>query len=650
MRKIFVFTLLLCIGQSPIFAQIELNEVSVTAKTPERKSILGCTTATSYVTDSTIRANAHLTLPQLLSQQTGIVVNGATQTRGSVQTVYFRGASRGLVLILINGIPVSDGSDIDQVFDLNSIALNQVQRIEILRGGQSVVYGSDAVGGVINIITHDSPNAPFSLTANAAYGSFNDIRAGLNLSGKSKGFTYQTGYNKQSYGGISAASTPINNPNAAFENDGFNQNAFHAAVQKKITSQISAYGNLRYANYQADFDASAFTDDQDNIASSKNLQFGFGTNYNFKKGLVNISYNRTTTERIYEDDSTDVPTNAFNKYSYATYGSTNDFWELYTNIDLTTKLNVLFGTDYQKVNTDQTYRSVSSFGEFVSPTLSSDLANLSNLSAYITANYVHNFIGIELGGRINNNSNYGVNTSYSINPYFQKNGFKVYGILAKSYKNPSLYQVFSEYGNRDLKPQEALSFDIGTAYEIEKSLTLGAVFFNRTTTNLFFFNSINVAPFGQYINLDAQTENGIELEASKKWQKIQLNGNYTRLLSTKTLVGTEKERLDNLNFLRRPKNVLNAGLTYQPTPKLLLNTTIQHQSARKDRFFNSETFSSELVDLQSFTLVSLQTSYKFTPKIKVGFSVNNLFNQNYFEIYGYNSLPRNYAINTLVSF
>ncbi len=650
MRKIFVFTILLCVGNSPIFAQIELNEVSVTAKSPERKSIFSSVIATSYVTDSTIQANTHLTLPQLLSQQTGIVVNGATQTRGSVQTVYFRGASRGLVLILINGIPVSDGSDIDQVFDLNSIALNQVQRIEILRGGQSVVYGSDAVGGVINIITRDSPNAPISLTANAAYGSFQDIRVGLNLSGKSKGFTYQAGYNKQNFGGISAAATPIINPNAVFENDGFNRDAFHADLRKNITSQISAYGNLRYASYQADFDASAFTDDRDNSAESENLQFGIGTNYNFKKGLVNVSYNRTITERIYEDDSTDVPTTAFNKYSYATYGSTNDFLELYTNLDLSNKLNVLFGADYQQVNSDQTYRSVSSFGEFVSPALSSNLAKLTNVSAYITSNYVHNSIGIELGGRVNSNSNYGVNTSYSINPYFQKDGLKVYGIMAKSYKNPSLYQVFSEYGNSDLKPQEALSFDIGTAYEIENSLTLGAVFFNRTTTNLFFFNSTNVAPFGQYINLDAQTENGIELEVSKKWQKFQIYGNYTRLLSTKTLVGPEKERQDNVNFLRRPKNVLNTGLTYQPTAKLLLNTTVQHQSARKDRFFNSETFSSELVDLQLFTLISLQTSYKFTSKIKVGFSVNNLLNENYFEIYGYNSLPRNYAINTLVSF
>lgn len=650
MRIPFVLACLLFAGLNSAYAQIELDEVSVTGKIAERKSMLNNNSAGSYLTDSIIRANAHLTLTQLLSQQTGVVINGATQTPGSVQTVYFRGASRGLVLILLNGIPVSDGSDIDQVFDLNNISLSQVERIEILRGGQSVVYGSDAVGGVINIITRDSPNKPIEVTANAAYGSFNDIRAGVNFSGKSSGFTYQAGYNKQSAEGISATTNRSPNTTRPTEKDGFNRDALNFDLRKTLGKNTSLYSNLRYATYQADFDAAAFTEDHDNTAKSKNLQFGIGANYNFSKGLLNLSYNRLNTERIYEDDSTDVPESAFNKYSYATYQSVNDFFEIYTTLTPFDNFNLLIGADFQRISTDQTFRSVSNFGEFISPPITDDLANLSNISSYFTTNYIYKMIGIELGGRLNRNSNYGTNFSYSINPYFQKGDLKIYGVIAKSYKNPSLYQVFSEYGNADLNPQEAVTFDFGIEYEVRNSMKIAAVLFNRTTENLFFFNSIDVAPFGKYINLDAQSENGIELEVNKQWAKVQLFGNYTKILSTNTLVGPLREKSENLGFLRRPRNVFNTGLTYSPITKLTFNSTIQYQSKRQDRFFNNETFSSELVDLKPFTLLNLQASYNFTKNIRTSFAVNNLLNQQYFEIYGYNSLPRNFSINALVRF
>ncbi|MDP5139935.1 MAG: TonB-dependent receptor, partial [Spirosomaceae bacterium] len=303
------------------------------------------------------------------------------------------------------------------------------------------------------------------------------------------------------------------------------------------------------------------------------------------------------------------------------------------------------GVDYQRINSDQTFRSVSDFGEFISPELTNDLANLTNTSGYFTAIYVHKLIGVELGGRINENSNYGVNYSYSVNPYFKTAGFKVYGVMAKAYKNPSLYQVFSEYGNRDLKPQEAFTFDVGIEYENKNAVKVAAVLFNRRTENLFFFNSTNVAPFGEYINLDSQSESGIELEVNKKWSNVQLYGNVTRILSAKTIVDASATESPNLSFLRRPRAVINAGLTVNPVSKLTLNGNIQYQSKRTDRFYNSAIFASETVDLNAFKLVNLTSSYEIINNLKVGLTVNNLLNQQYFEVYGYNSQPRNFAIN-----
>ena len=421
-------------------------------------------------------------------------------------------------------------------------------------------------------------------------------------------------------------------------------------LRKTIGKNVSVYSNLRFASYQADLDASAFTDDRDNTAESNNLQIGFGADYTFDKGLVNLSYNRINTERTYENDSTDVPASAFSKYSFSTFGSANDFLEVYTNLNLASNFNLLLGVDYQRIATSQTFRSVSSFGEFVSPELTDELSNLTNISGYFTANYSVNSFGIEVGSRLNQNSIYGTNYSYSVNPYFNKGGFKVFGVFAKSYKNPSLYQVFSEYGNKELQPQEALTFDLGFEYKLSNSLDFATTFFTRNTQNLFFFKSTNVAPFGLYTNLDEQTESGLEIELKKRFEKLQIYGNITQILSAKTIVDATNETVDNNNFLRRPRTVVNAGLTFSPIQKLTLNGNVQYQSKRQDRFFNSETFASETVDLKAFTLLNLVTSYNVTKNLKVGLTVNNLLDQSYFEVYGYNSLPRNFSVNALVRF
>ena len=98
-----------------------------------------------------IRNNSGRSLSQLLNTQAGFFINGSNNTMGTNLDVYFRGSASGNMLVVIDGIPVYDPSQIDNSFDLNSIPLEQVERIEILKGGQSTLWGSDAVAGVIQI-------------------------------------------------------------------------------------------------------------------------------------------------------------------------------------------------------------------------------------------------------------------------------------------------------------------------------------------------------------------------------------------------------------------------------------------------------------------------------------------------------------------
>jgi len=102
-------------------------------------------------------------LSQLLNEQTGIIVNGAYSNPVKNKNVFIRGASNQYALILLDGIPITDASGLGGAFDLRMIPLQQIERIEILKGSQSTLYGSDAVAGVINVITKSPGEDDFSL-------------------------------------------------------------------------------------------------------------------------------------------------------------------------------------------------------------------------------------------------------------------------------------------------------------------------------------------------------------------------------------------------------------------------------------------------------------------------------------------------------
>jgi vitamin B12 transporter len=151
----------------------ELDEVTITAnKTPQKQSQTG--KVVSVITKSQLEKSSGKTLGQVLNEQAGLTINGSLNNAGTNQGVYMRGANIGRTLILIDGVPMYDPSFINSEADLNLVALNDIERIEIARGAQSTLYGSDAVAGVINIITTKTDvNKPVNAKAGLSYGSFN---------------------------------------------------------------------------------------------------------------------------------------------------------------------------------------------------------------------------------------------------------------------------------------------------------------------------------------------------------------------------------------------------------------------------------------------------------------------------------------------
>ncbi|HEX2683160.1 MAG TPA: TonB-dependent receptor plug domain-containing protein, partial [Ferruginibacter sp.] len=377
----------------------DLDEVGMTAtKSPVKQSQTG--KVVTVISQEQIEKSAGKTVAQVLNEQAGITINGAYNAAGSVQTVFMRGASSGRTLILVDGIPVSDPSMINSEFDLNLFSINDVERIEICKGAQSTLYGSDAVAGVINIITvKKDVNKPFYVKATVSAGNKSTLRTNLQLYGKLGKLTYTTRYAKFKTKGFSSAydSSGVKD----FDNDGYNGDIMSASVQYQLIPALQLRTFLQYSQYRADIDAGIFADEKDYRIHNNNLSSGFGAQ--FKKGIVQVTGNYQYGElrRNYLNDSLDKP--GFTWFEDNQYRARTQFAELYGNITATKWLTVLIGADHRWAMMYQKYYSESMFGPYDPAAFDSSLKQTS-FYASLFFSALQKRLNVEIGGRTNKHS------------------------------------------------------------------------------------------------------------------------------------------------------------------------------------------------------------------------------------------------------
>jgi vitamin B12 transporter len=235
-----------------------LDEVVVTAnKFPQRQSTTG--KVISVITREQIERSSGRTVPQLLNEQAGVTISGALNNIGTNQTVFMRGASSGRTLILVDGIPVNDPTSITNDFDINLFSLNDVERIEIARGAQSTLYGSDAIAGVVNIITvKKDVTKPFNVRTTVSGGNYGTFRGNIQFYGKAGKLTYTTRYANLTSKGFSAAYDSTGAEN--FDRDSYNGDVASASLQYQLTSDLSFRTFIQHSRYKSDLDASIFPD------------------------------------------------------------------------------------------------------------------------------------------------------------------------------------------------------------------------------------------------------------------------------------------------------------------------------------------------------------------------------------------------------
>ncbi|MFP5041363.1 TonB-dependent receptor plug domain-containing protein [Parasediminibacterium sp. JCM 36343] len=605
-----------------------LDEVVVTAnKLYQKQSTTG--KVITVISKEQLEKSTGKTVAQVLNEQAGIVVNGALNTAGSVQTVYMRGANSGRVLLLLDGIPIGDPSEINNNFDLNLFSINDVERIEVCKGAQSTLYGSDAVAGVINIISLKSGiTKPINVKATVAGGKFNTYKGNVQVYGKADKLTYTARYSKIKTDGFSTAYD--SSGKKEFDKDGYDGNMANASVQYQATSQLLVKAFTMYSQYRADLDAAAFGDKKNEFTKSKNLTSGAG--FSYKNDAVTLvgNYQYTKTHRLYDDNYSA----GSHFFSYNDYKGISQFAELYTTVKLGSGFSLLSGADYRYGSYNNYINLVSSFGPYTS---TSPDTSVSQTSMYASLSFIdkkNKFI-LEVGGRLNTHSRYNTNYTYTFNPAFNINKqWRVFASIASGFKAPSLYQLSL---NGLLLPEKSVNYEGGVQFQ-NKIFNTRAVYFIRHINNGIDYNTDINYVNSNFFNYVSQKVNGLEYEINiKPTDKISINANYTLLLPTEVTQNraTFKDTVSYNYLLRRPKNTINVTIGVQPLKQLYLSLSGKYVSSRYD----AGGYGIADVKLDSYFILGANASYEINKYVKFFADAQNLTNKKFFDASGYNSIP-----------
>ncbi len=617
-----------------------LDEVVVTAtKYPIKQSQTG--KVVIVIPHEEIEKSTGKPLGELLAEQAGITVNGALNDAGTNQSIFIRGAGSGRALVLIDGVPLTDPSALDNSFDINLIPVTMIERIEISKGAQSTLYGSDAIAGVINIITvKPNINTPVNGKASFSGGNHGTYNGNAQLYGKLAGhLTYNIRYNHDHTSGFPAARDTTNGHSPVpFHNDGFRGDNVAGNLAWNPVTPLTVRGFLQYSHYTNDLDGAAFTPAVGYTNTSKSLQAGAGLTYKVAATTITGNYQYSTTNpHLLEDSVYGQP------YFTDNYHGVSQFVELFASTNLGYGFTLLNGADYR-------YSTMNETGAYGGYPIAFKDTSLSQTSMYSSLLYSgHSGLSAELGGRLNTDSRYGSNYTYTFNPaWLIGRDWKLYGSIASAFKAPTLYQLYSNYGNPALLPERSTTYEAGIQYN-RSGFNTRATFFHRKTHDGIDYNYFT----NLYYNHDLEEGNGLEWEGSVRIADIwSLSANYTFLkMKVTTQSHTTYDDTTYRYALRVPEHTVNVTVGVRPARGLFVSLSGHYESKRYDIGGYDAGFN-PLPDtpLDPFVILNAYAEYRPARWLKLFAEGRNVLNSKFYCINGYNSIPAMFTAGATVEF
>lgn len=616
-RQIFIVAAAIISGQaqaqSPDTTVKSLNEVVVTpTKFPKKVSETG--KVVTVISKAQLDRSAGKDLAQLLNEQAGVVISGAGSNPGKDKAVYLRGALGKYTVVLLDGIPVTDPSGVGGAFDLRLLPIDMIERIEILKGSQSTLYGSDAIAGVINIITKKSGNKTMGGYGTVSYGTYNTFKGNVGVNGSTKVVDYNVGYTHFKTDGISEAKDESGTGN--FDKDGFDQNSINVNAGIKASSKLNINPFIRWSDFKGNTDADAFMDGPEKY-NTRSINAGLTSQYKLTDGAVTLQYGYTKADHSYISPF----------YTSEGKGRLHNA-ELFFNNDFGKYVQLLAGINVQKL-------------KMLDTTATPKDPSVTITSPYVSV-FLHNLDGfnLQVGGRYNSHSKYGNNFTYTFNPsYLIDKNVKVFFNYETGFKAPTLYDLYGQYGsNPDLKPEKSTNIEAG----VQASFADNKIEFRVAGFDRKIKDAIVYGPSFSVINRDKQHDKGFEVEPTFFINKdIAIRAAYSFVKGEITSNNGVKDTIFN-NLVRRPKHTINVNIGWQATKDLYVSTNIRNSGKRIDWFYDPGTFERSDVELKSYTVWDIYAEYKLLKgQLKIFADAKNITGSKYYEVYGYSTMGFN---------
>ncbi|TDM00091.1 MAG: hypothetical protein C4K58_02280 [Flavobacteriaceae bacterium] len=559
---------------------------------------------------------------EILKSVPGIEIGGSGNAFGSNFSIISRGGRNKNALVLIDGIPVFDPSQIENnYYDLNLVNPSSLEKIEVVNSGGSTLYGSGADAVVINLMTkknysNEKPLAQIGVSA----GSFGTLDTHYSLGGKKDKLSYNFRGSYLKTDGISAINIAGSDPDL----DGGDKHNLGVNFQYDL-GKTKLFTDFNFNQIIAQYDA-FFGDDKYTSQNKKHL---VGLENTHGAGLFKATAQYLETQR---DQS--------GEYTSRVYlGQAEEYFKFSEELDL------LVGYELRSENyfANSSFSGVTSAREnqFSSHQPYVQLqAKWKNLNLVSSARYVFH-------SAFEDAFVYHVSPSYLFKNIAKDTDLSIRSSLSTAYITPTLYQLFTddlytEKNPAEFSPENSLTLEGGISLYVGKKFTLNGTYFNRTTRDEILYRNgvydenFSLVQRGMYFNSTGKNQyDGVEVDFQYKpfhFLSFGSSYTYTNLKNVQSVAQS----------LRIPTHKISGFVRTQPSKNLNVGLQYTYVDQREDQDFF--TWPYPLVNLPAYHLLDFHSSYNINKNTTCFLMLNNLLNQNYQEVFGYQTKGRNFML------
>jgi len=575
--------------------------------------------AVTVIDRAQLRNRATVSLSNILRDVPGFSVS-QVGVLGSQTQVRVRGAEANHLLVTIDGVEANDPSQGDE-FSWGTLTASDIERIEIIRGPQSSLRGSDAVAGVVNIITRSAEKSSVGLFLES--GSWATHHSGFNIGHKQGDFDIRFGLSHIESAGDNIART-------GDENDGYRNTTYNIRSGLKLSDQMDISFAARESDgmnqFDADNDFDGLIEDQDRVSEFENSTMRFQGDYSSKDGTwqhkVLISQSKSDNTAFADKAKGNVTASTKDQIQYI--GSFT--WDQGAQ-------NI--AALVEREEEDWMQRGEITWGVY-DPNQDRERDTDSVAVEYRTD--INDHLTLAASARHDDNSEFDSAKTYRAEAIYQlTEAIRLRSAVGTAVKNPTFTERFGFYtnfiGNPNLIPEESTSWELGADQLIMGgALTLSLTIFEAELENEIDGFVYDPATF-------AYTSNNINGTSERKGAELSAVGNISESMSlAAAYTYTDSTGDDAVREVRRPRHIASLNLGWQAAHNLHLNTNIQFTGEQTDVYFPPFPEPSQVVALSNHTLVNINLNYSATEKFDMYLKLENALNENYEEVFGYQTL------------